>query len=133
MNRISVAEMVRKANEVVDIVDAARALKSQQNGDAVLVDIRDIRELQREGKVRDASHVPRGMAEFWFDEESPYHKTWLADATKQYLLYCASGWRSALTAKSLVDMGFDNIAHVDGGFGALKKAGAEIIRLDKAD
>lgn len=131
MAKVSVSDLVRKANEVVKVVSAEDAIQSQTDGNAVLVDIRDVRELQREGTVAQASHVPRGMLEFWFDEQSPYHKDFLADESKTYTLYCASGWRSALSAKTLMDMGFDNIAHVDGGFGALKKAGAEIIPRER--
>ena len=83
-------------------------------GEAVLVDLRDIRELDREGRLEGAIHVPRGMLEFWFDPASPYHKESLADSGKTYVLFCAAGWRSALSAKTLGDMGFDNVAHVDG-------------------
>ena len=131
MSTVSVKELVRRANEVVEVISAEAALGKHASSKAVLVDIRDIRELQREGTVAEAFHVPRGMAEFWFDPQSPYHKEWLADGDNTYMLYCASGWRSALTAKALLDMGFDNIAHVDGGFGALKEAGAEIIQPEK--
>ena len=130
MSTTSVKELVRQANEVVEVLGAKDALEAHGNDGAVLVDIRDIRELQRDGTVADSHHVPRGMAEFWFDPASPYHKEWLADGSTKYMLYCASGWRSALTAKALVDMGFDNIAHVDGGFGALKEAGAAIVEKD---
>jgi len=122
--------MVKAANEIVEVVSAAEAIE-QQCDSTMLIDIRDIRELQREGTVNQSRHVPRGMAEFWFDEKSPYHKEFLADQSCKYVLFCASGWRSALTAKTLKEMGFDNIAHVDGGFGALKEAGAEIVEPDR--
>ena len=96
-----------------------------------MIDIRDPRELDREGRIPGAMHAPRGMLEFWGDPESPYHKEILADDSKTYVLYCASGWRSALSAKALQDMGFDNIAHVDGGFSALKDAGALVREVEK--
>ena len=126
MTKKTVKDMVTVANSVVEVLSPEQALEQQANGSAIIIDIRDIRELWREGKVDGASHVPRGMLEFWFDSESPYHKDWLADETKKYVLHCASGWRSALSAKTLQDMGFDNITHVDKGFGGLKEAGAKI-------
>ncbi len=120
-----IKELVAEANSVVTTLNCSEALSRQSEGDAILVDIRDIRELNREGRVKDAVHAPRGMLEFWFDPESPYHKEVFADQTKDYVLFCAAGWRSALAAKTLQDMGFTNIAHIDGGFGLLKEV-AEI-------
>lgn len=131
MAKLSVKELVKRANEVVETIDAETALQRQTDGTGVLIDIRDIRELYREGTVKDAMHVPRGMLEFWFDEQSPYHKPALADDGKNYVLYCASGWRSALSAKSLLEMGFENISHVEGGFTALKEADAQISEVEK--
>ena len=131
MNKTGVKELVAKANEIVDVWAPDKALSEQSDDTAVLIDIRDIRELNREGKIEGAVHVPRGMLEFWFGEDSPYHKPALADETKTYALFCAGGLRSALGAKSLVDMGFENIAHIDGGFAALKDAGATVISDDK--
>lgn len=122
-----VSELVARASEQVETLDASQALERQKSGEAVLVDLRDIRELDREGRVEGAVHVPRGMLEFWFDPSSPYHKPALAEPGKTYVLFCAAGWRSALSAKTLEDMGFDNVAHVDGGFTALKSAGAHIV------
>lgn len=121
-----VKELVDRANKQVDMWNAEQALARQNAGDAMLVDIRDIRELDREGRVAGAVHAPRGMLEFWFDPSSPYHRETFAEAGKTYVLFCAAGWRSALAAKSLEDMGFQNIAHVDGGFGALAEAGAQV-------
>jgi len=122
-----VSELVAKANEQIEVVTPQQALERQAQGGAVLVDLRDIRELEREGRIEGAVHVPRGMLEFWFDPSSPYHRPALADASRKYVLFCAAGWRSALSAKTLGDMGFENIAHVDGGFGALKAAGATVV------
>ena len=109
-------------------------MSSQARNEAILVDIRDIRELDRDGRIKGAVHAPRGMLEFWFDAQSPYHREIFAQGEKTYLLFCGSGWRSALAAKSLKDMGFDNIAHIAGGFGALKEQGAETeIKAPKTD
>ena len=124
-----VKELVADAkNEITTLsVDAARA--QQAAGDALLVDIRDPRELSREGRIPGAFHAPRGMLEFWIDPQSPYHKPELASG-KTLILFCASAWRSALSVKTLQDMGVDNIAEIDGGFGAWRKAGAPIEKDD---
>jgi rhodanese-related sulfurtransferase len=122
-----VKELVERANAQVEVWQPEKALGEQAGGKAVLVDIRDIRELERGGRVKDAVHAPRGMLEFWFDPSSPYYREIFGDPSKTYVLFCAAGWRSALAAKALDDMGFENIAHVDGGFGALKKSGAAIV------
>ncbi len=90
--------------------------------DVVFVDIRDVRELDRDGMIAGAVHAPRGMLEFWVDPESPYHRANLADESKQYLLYCASAWRSALATDRLREMGMENVAHIDGGFTKWKEA-----------
>ena len=89
-----------------------------------IVDIRDIRELQAEGTVPGSYHAPRCMLEFWVDPESPYHKKLFADEAREFVLFCGAGWRSALAAKALQDMGMTNVAHIDGGFGEWKKQGA---------
>ena len=126
MAKKSIKQLVASANEIVDVWTPVQSLEAASNDKAILVDIRDIRELNREGRITDALHVPRGMAEFWFAADSPYHKAKLADESKTYVLFCASGMRSALTARSLVEMGFTNIAHIDGGFTALKDEGATV-------
>ncbi|MCB1462072.1 MAG: rhodanese-like domain-containing protein [Nitratireductor sp.] len=126
----SVKELVERANAQVDLWHPERALEQQADGKAVLVDIRDIRELERGGRVKDAVHAPRGMLEFWFDPSSPYYREVFGNSDTTYVLFCAAGWRSALAAKALEDMGFENIAHVDGGFGALKENGAAIVDKD---
>lgn len=127
MAKISVKQLVEKANEQVTTLSADEALSAQKENRILLVDIRDVRELDREGRIDKAVHAPRGMLEFWFDEESPYHREVFNDDDQTFVLFCAAGWRSALAAKSLMDMGFDNIAHIDGGFGAMKDAGALLI------
>ena len=91
-----------------------------------LVDIRDARELEREGTVPGAINAPRGMLEFWVDPDSPYYKPVFGDEDKQYVLFCGGGWRSALAAKALQDMGMTNVAHIDGGFTEWAKQGAPV-------
>ena len=92
-----------------------------------LIDIRDIRELQKDGQVDGASHIPRGMLEFWLDPESVYFKEGKLDLEKEMVLFCAGGLRSALAAKSLKDMGFKKVSHIDGGFGALRQSKFKIV------
>ena len=89
------------------------------------VDIRDVRELEREGVIPGALHAPRGMLEFWVDPESPYHREAFAQ-DKEYVLFCAAGWRSALATKTLMDMGMERVAHVGGGFKAWQEAGGTV-------
>ncbi len=105
-------------------LEATRA--EVEAGRALLVDIRDIRELQREGRIEDAFHAPRGMLEFWVAPDSPYHKPELSDG-KRLILFCASAWRSALSAKALQDMGLDDVAEMEGGFKAWKTAGLPVV------
>ena len=102
-------------------IDQAKALHGRD--DVQFVDIRDVRELERDGVIPGAFHAPRGMLEFWVDPESPSHKPVFAQ-DKQYVLFCAAGWRSALATRTLQDMGLSKVAHIDGGFGAWKAAGA---------
>jgi rhodanese-related sulfurtransferase len=110
-------------------VDLARA----RAGDVKvqIVDIRDWREVEREGTLPGAMLAPRGMLEFWVDPASPYHKPVFADESRQFVLFCGAGWRSALAAKTLEDMGMRNVAHIDGGFAAWKKAGAPVVSLEE--
>jgi rhodanese-related sulfurtransferase len=101
-------------------VEEAKALAGRD--DTVFVDLRDPRELEREGRMPGAFHCPRGMLEFWIDPESPYAKP-VFQQDKQFVFFCAGGWRSALAAKTAQDMGLKPVAHVEGGFGAWKKGG----------
>jgi rhodanese-related sulfurtransferase len=109
-------------------VDEVRARLA--DGRMQIVDIRDVRELEREGTVPGALLAPRGMLEFWVDPASPYHKPVFADESKEFVLFCGAGWRSALATKTLKDMGMSNVAHIDGGFAAWKKGGAPVVSLD---
>ena len=96
-----------------------------------IVDIRDPRELERDGTVVGALLAPRGMLEFWVDPASPYFKPVFADENREFILFCGAGWRSALATKTLQDMGMRNVAHIDGGFAAWKKQGAPIETLEE--
>ena len=96
-----------------------------------IVDIRDPRELEREGTLPGALLAPRGMLEFWVDPASPYFKAVFADESKEIILFCGAGWRSALATKTLQDMGMTNVAHIDGGFAAWKKDQAPMVTLDQ--
>jgi rhodanese-related sulfurtransferase len=128
-----VRELVAAAQATITTLATDDALARHRAGDAgtVFVDIRDVRELDRDGMVPGAIHAPRGMLEFWFDPDSPYYREALGDPTRTYVLYCASAWRSALAAKTLGDMGFTNIAHVEGGFAGWKKAGGPVAERRK--
>ncbi len=103
--------------------EQARALHGHPG--VQFVDVRDVRELEREGVIPGAIHAPRGMLEFWVDPDSPYHRDVFAQ-DKEYVLFCALGWRSALATKTLMDMGLERVAHVAGGFTAWKEAGGPV-------
>ncbi|MGE3642318.1 MAG: rhodanese-like domain-containing protein [Beijerinckiaceae bacterium] len=113
-------------------VEAARALHAAGGAGVVFVDLRDPRELQREGRMPGAFHCPRGMLEFWLDPESPYARKEFQEEAK-FVFFCAAGWRSALAAKTAQDMGLEPVAHIAGGFGAWKKSGAPVDMPAPAD
>ena len=119
-------EMVDEAYAAVTTLSTADAIKLANDPNVMFVDVRDIRELEREGLVPGSFHAPRGMLEFWIDPESPYHKPQFAEK-KQFVFYCAAGWRSALATKLAQDMGLENVAHIEGGFGAWKQTGGPIV------
>ena len=131
MNIKSSQVLVNEAAKQIKTLNAAEANKLLEKGEITFIDIRDIRELWKEGTLKGAIHIPRGMLEFWLDPESSYYKEKKIGEIKKIVLYCALGMRSTLAAKSLQDMGFTNVAHVDGGFDALKKSNAEIIKKEK--
>lgn len=118
-------QLVEEANAVVETVSPAEAARRAAQADAVLVDLRDPRELEREGRIPDAFHAPRGMLEFWIDPESPYHKDIFASG-RHLVFFCGGGWRSALAARTAQEMGLDNVSHIDGGFGAWRKEGLPV-------
>jgi rhodanese-related sulfurtransferase len=121
-----IKELLAEANEVVTTLPTTQAIGLVEAGDVTFVDLRDPRELEREGMIPGAFHATRGMLEFWVDPASPYHKPIFAE-DRRFVLYCASGWRSALAAKTLLDMGMTNVAHLEGGFSAWKLAGGPVV------
>jgi rhodanese-related sulfurtransferase len=114
--------LVSEALEEVKTISTDEAHKMFNDEQCNLIDVRDIRELQKEGQVEGAKHIPRGMLEFWLDPESVYFKEGKLDLNKEMVLFCAGGLRSALAAKSLKDMGFKKVSHIDGGFGSLRQS-----------
>ncbi len=121
----SVRALVEEAERNIETLAADAAIDLHGDAGVVLVDIRDIRELQRDGRVPGAFHCPRGMLEFWVDPESPYHKPVFAQ-DKRFVFFCAGGLRSALAADTAHRMGLKPVAHVKGGFGAWKAAGGPV-------
>ena len=119
--------LVSEALEEIKTISTDEAHEMITNNQCNLIDIRDVRELEKEGKVENANHIPRGMLEFWLDPESVYFKKGKLDLEKEMVLFCAGGLRSALAAKSLKDMGFKKVSHIDGGFGALKQSKFKIV------
>jgi rhodanese-related sulfurtransferase len=119
--------LVSEALIEVKTITPDDALKLSNENKCNLIDIRDVTELQKEGQVENAQHIPRGMLEFWLDPESVYFKDGKLDINKEMVLFCAGGLRSALAAKSLQDMGFKNVSHIDGGFGAIKESNFKIV------
>ena len=117
--------LLAEANAAIKTMNVEEARRHHGAEQVVFVDLRDPRELEREGLVPGSFHATRGMLEFWIDPESPYHKQIFAE-DRTFIFYCAGGWRSALAAKTAVDMGLDKVAHIEGGFGAWKKAGAPV-------
>ncbi len=124
-----VKDMVAAATAEIENISVAEAQARMNDDDFVMVDIRDPRELDRDGRIPGAMHAPRGMLEFWVDPASPYHKEIFASG-KKLVFFCASAWRSALSVKTLQDMGLENAAQLEGGFGAWKKADAPIEKKD---
>ena len=120
-------DLVNEANQVIETLDPSKVKLMTDNNECTLIDVRDIRELWKEGTIKNSKHIPRGMLEFWLDPQSSYFKESKLDLNKKIVLYCALGMRSALATKSLVDMGYKNVAHVNGGFDALKESGFDIV------
>ena len=114
--------LVSEALKQIKTISPEEALLLSNTNQCNLIDIRDIRELQKEGKVENSIHIPRGMLEFWLDPNSAYYKDGKLDMGKEMVLFCAGGLRSALAAKSLKDMGFDKVSHIDGGFALIRES-----------
>ncbi len=120
-----VKALVTEASARIETLTLDEATALHGDADVVFIDLRDVRELWRDGKVAGAVHVPRGMLEFWIDPASPYHKPLFAE-DKRFVLYCGSGWRSALATKVAQDMGLAPVCHIDGGYTAWKEAGLPV-------
>jgi rhodanese-related sulfurtransferase len=123
--RKTAKSMVDDAMQVITTYSVEEARELHGRDDVQFIDIRDVRELEREGVIPGAFHAPRGLLEFWADPESPYHKPVFAGG-KHLVLFCAAGWRSALATQTLQEMGMDKVAHIDGGYSAWKEAGAPV-------
>jgi rhodanese-related sulfurtransferase len=121
-------DLVSEALTEIKTISPQEALEKTNNKSCNLIDIRDIRELERLGRIENSSHVPRGMLEFWMDPDSQYFKDGKIDMDKEMVLFCAGGLRSALATKSLKEMGFINVCHIDGGFGAMQNSGFKVIK-----
>ena len=131
MNIKSSQILVEEAKKNIKTLSSKEVKRLIEKNEITLIDIRDIRELWKEGTIENSKHIPRGMLEFWLDPESSYYKTNQIKDMKRMVLFCALGMHSALATKSLVDMGFTNVAHVEGGFDALKNSGLNIITKEK--
>ena len=118
----SVQTLVQNALKEIKTINTDEAYELFKSDKCNLIDIRDIRELEKEGRVENSHHIPRGMLEFWMDPQSAYFQEGKLDPNKEMVLFCAGGLRSALATKSLKDMGFEKISHIDGGFSALRQS-----------
>ena len=127
MTILSSKTLVDNALKEIKTISTEEAYELSSNNKCNLIDIRDIRELEKEGRVENSNHIPRGMLEFWMDSQSPYFKNGKIDLDKEMVLFCAGGLRSALAAKSLKEMGFKKVSHIDGGFGAIKQSKFKIV------
>lgn len=121
-------DLLAEADALVEAVNVSEAARLHGASNVVFVDLRDPREREREGTIAHAFSCPRGMLEFWIDPESPYHKPIFAE-DKLFLFFCASGWRSALATKTALEMGLENVCHLEGGFSAWRNAGLAVEQL----
>jgi len=119
--------LVSEALSEVKTITADEALKLSNEGACTLIDIREKGELDKTGRIENSNHIPRGMLEFWLDPEGPYFKSGKLDMNKEMVLFCAGGLRSALAAKSLKEMGFEKVSHIDGGFAAISQSDFKIV------
>lgn len=127
---IKLETLVQEAEAEIEVVDAEHLRAEMEADDLVVIDLRDVRELQREGHLPGAVHMPRGMLEFWIAPESPYARA-VFQEDKRFVFYCAMGWRSALACQIATRMGLERAAHLDGGFTAWKKAGFDVVPYEK--
>jgi len=119
--------LVSEALIEVKTITADEALKLSNEGKCNLIDIREKGEIDKTGRVENSHHIPRGMLEFWLDSNSPYFKDGKLDMEKEIVLFCAGGLRSALAAKSLKEMGFEKVSHIEGGFAAISQSDFKIV------
>jgi len=119
--------LVSEALSKVKTITADEALKLSNEDKCTLIDIREKGELDKTGRIENSNHIPRGMLEFWLDPEGPYFKSGKIDMNKEMVLFCAGGLRSALAAKSLKEMGFEKVSHIDGGFAAISQSDFKIV------
>ncbi len=124
-------KLVQEANENIETLSANEVKSLVEKDEITLIDVRDIRELWKEGTIENSKHIPRGMLEFWLDPNSSYYQENKIKDLKKMVLFCALGFRSALATKALVDMGFKNVANASGGFDALKNAGLKVVPKEK--
>ena len=124
-------KLVEEANEIIETLSPTEIKSLIDKNEITLIDVRDIRELWRDGTIENSRHIPRGMLEFWLDPNSSYYQENKIKDTKKMVFFCAMGFRSALATKALVDMGFKNVANAKGGFDALKNAGIKVVQKDK--
>lgn len=123
---VSLRDMLDRANAEVTAITATEAIARAEDDDFLLIDLRDSRELAREGRITGALHCPRGMLEFWIDPDSPYHKRAFARADTTFAFFCAGGLRSALGAKTAQDMGLAPVVHIEGGYDAWRRTGGPV-------
>ena len=131
MNIKSSQKLVEEANKTIETLSPEEVKSLMEKNEITLIDVRDIRELWRDGTIEKSKHIPRGMLEFWLDPNSSYYQENKFDESKKMVFFCAMGFRSALATKTLVDMGFKNVANANGGFDALKNAGLKVIKKEK--
>ena len=131
MNIKSSQKLVEEANKSIETLSPAEVKKLMEKNEITLIDVRDIRELWRDGTIENSQHIPRGMLEFWLDPSSSYYQENKIKNSKKMVLFCAMGFRSALATKALVDMGFENVANAEGGFDSLKNVGLKVIEKKK--
>jgi rhodanese-related sulfurtransferase len=128
--KIGYEQLVAEAEAQIETISVQKALTELSDSNTTFVDLRDVRELKREGRIPGALHVPRGMLEFWIDPASPYHKAVFAE-DRRFIFYCNLGWRSALAAAVSQRMGLENVCHIEGGFDAWVKNGGAVKMLDR--
>ena len=128
--KVGYKQLIEEAEREIETltVDEAKALLNDEN--VQFVDIRDVRELQREGKIPGAKHAPRGMLEFWVDPDSPYYQE-VFSSGKRFVFYCAAGWRSALATQQMQKMGLEPVCHIGGGFSDWKESGAPVEEVER--